>query len=480
MRLRQRLVALFDGVHHLSLDPRLLFPAALGVSIAAGMLLWIALRSEPEHVRVSGGDELGRRHVLMQAVGDEARRRGLVLDVRPLAGSTEALGMLERGELDAALVQGGLESPRHVREAGALGLEALHLLVRDALPFESLDDLRGRRVDVGPVGSGTNVLAHRVLLHAGLRAGRDVTLLGLDHDTLTELDDEALPDAIFHVSGLPSPLAEALIRRRGYRLVPVPLGEAFALRFPGHRATTIPAGTYDAAPMGPSAPIPTVATRALLVVREGLSERVVRRLVEAMHAERVLALAGVTRREAEAELEHAQLPLHEGAREHLERDAKLLTPETIDNIESLRSFFVSLAVALFFFWRWWRARMLRGFEEYLAQVTALEREVLSLDATATPDLERLLALRRKLGELKTSGLSEHAEGRMASDELLTAFLLHVGDVRDHLDDLILHTRQRLEKRARRDGQGRDEDVVLRELWHDALHDDEAAEGHDRE
>lgn len=472
MRFRERLVALFDGAHHLSLDPRLLFPVALGGLIVTGTLLWFALRSEPTRLRVSGGDELGRRHTLLLAVEEEARRRGLALEVRPLAGSTEALEMLEGGQLDAALVQGGLESPAHVREAGALGLEALHLLVRRELPFESLDDLRGRRVDVGPVGSGTHVLAHRVLAHAGLAAGRDVQVLVLDHDTLTELDDEALPEAIFHVSGLPSPLAENLVRRRGYRLVPVPLGEAFALRFPGHRPTVIPAGTYDGAPMVPDASIATVATRTLLVVRAGLPARVVRRLVEASHAERVLTLAGVTRRDAEAELEHAQIPLHEGAREHLERDAQLLTPETIDNIESLRSFFVSLAVALFFFWRWWRARMLRGFEDYLAQVTALEREVLLLDATATPDLERLIELRRKLGELKTSGLSEHAEGRMASDELLTAFLLHAGDVRDHLDDLILHARQRLEKRARREGGGSDEDVILQRLWHDALHDEE--------
>ena len=66
-----------------------------------------------------------------------------------------------------------------------------------------------------------------------------------------------------------------------------------------------------------------------------------------------------------------------------------------------------------------------------------------------------------------------------SDELLTAFLLHVGDVRDHLDDLILHARERLEKKARREGGVSDEDAILQRLWNDAMHDEEAAEGHDR-
>ncbi|MCB9617321.1 MAG: hypothetical protein H6722_33230 [Sandaracinus sp.] len=479
MRLRDRIVALFDGAHHLSLDPRLLFPVALGGIVVTSMLLWFALRPRVDRLAVSGGDALGWRHALLLAVKDEARPRGLELEVHSLAGSTEALGMVERGELDAALVQGGLAAPMHVREAGALGLEALHLLVRRELPFASLDDLRGHRVDVGPVGSGTHVLAHRVLAHAGLRPNRDVQLLVIDHEQLTSMDDEAMPDAIFHVSGLPSPLAESLVRNHGYRLVPVPFGEAFSLRHPGHRAATIPIGTYDGAPVEPADAISTIGTRTLLVVRAELSDRAVRRLVEATHAERVLTLAGVSRHDAEMELEHAQLPLHEGARDHLERDERLLNPETIDNIESLRSFFVSLAVALFLLWRWWRARMLHGFEDYLAQVTALERDVLSLDAIAAPDLDHLIGLRRRLGELKTSGLSEHAEGRMASDELLTAFLLHVGDVRDHLDDLILHARERLEKKARREGGVSDEDAILQRLWNDAMHDEEAAEGHDR-
>lgn len=480
MRLRERLVALFDGAHHLSLDPRLLFPVALGGLVVTTTLLWLALRPRTEVLDVSGGDELGRRHGLLLVVRDEAQRAGLELRVHPIAGSTEAFARLERGDLDAALVQGGLDAPAHVHEAGALGLEALHLLVRRSVDFESLDDLRGRRVDVGPVGSGTHVLAHQVLAHAGLRADRDFEELRLDHEALRALDDDALPDAVFHVSGLPSPLAEELVRRRGYRLVSVPLGEAFAIRHPGHRPITIPRGTYDGAPLEPATLIETVATRTLLVVRSELSPRTVRRLVEATHAERVLTLAGVTRSEAEAELEHARLPLHEGARDHLRRDEQVLTPEAIDNIESLRSFFVSLAVAVFLLWRWWRARMLRGFEDYLQQVTSLEREVLALDAEATPELERILDLRRRLGEIKTSGLSEHADGRMASDELLTAFLLHVGDGRDHLDDLMLHARERLEKKARREGDVGEEDAILARLWSDALHDDEAHESHDRE
>ena len=45
--------------------------------------------------------------------------------------------------------------------------------------------------------------------------------------------------------------------------------------------------------------------------------------------------------------------------------------------------------------------------------------------------------------------------------LLNSFLAHVNDVRSYLDALILHERERLEKKARR---SEDEDEARRELW----------------
>jgi hypothetical protein len=43
-----------------------------------------------------------------------------------------------------------------------------------------------------------------------------------------QLPASDLPDAIFPVSSLPSPLADFLIESREYRLVPLPFGEALS------------------------------------------------------------------------------------------------------------------------------------------------------------------------------------------------------------------------------------------------------------
>ena len=104
-----------------------------------------------------------------------------------------------------------------------------------------------------------------------------------------------LPDAIFTVSDLPSPLVRRLVARRRYKLVALPFGEAFALESfdDEDRGTTapatadeiakfriyptvIPAYTYGVEPPSPSSPLPTFGPRLLLVANPAVSSEAVR------------------------------------------------------------------------------------------------------------------------------------------------------------------------------------------------------------
>lgn len=92
--------------------------------------------------------------------------------------------------------------------------------------------------------------------------------------------------------------------------------------------------------------------------------------------------------------------------------------------------------------------------------------MLKLELEADLDLPRLLTIQRRLGELKNEALEGYAEGKIASADLLNSFLAHVTDVRAYLNALVLHERERLEKKARRDPEH--EDAIRRELWRDAV------------
>ena len=109
-----------------------------------------------------------------------------------------------------------------------------------------------------------------------------------------------MPDAIFTVSTLPSPIARRLVTRHRYRLASLPFCVAFALgaleedhsqpysparRRPGSIAgcvydAIIPPFTYELEPGVPPEPIHTLGTRLLLVARKDMAATTIRRLLE--------------------------------------------------------------------------------------------------------------------------------------------------------------------------------------------------------
>ncbi|MCA9607395.1 MAG: hypothetical protein KC619_17435 [Myxococcales bacterium] len=459
-------VALFwSRLESASRNPRLALVLAITAGLVTLVSLGLALRSPERTLRISAGDEQGRRHQVAQVLRDHLEEHGIHVVLEPTSGSADALERVASGRLDAALVQGGLPCGPRIREVAPLTFEPLHLLVRDAAILR-LDDLRHRRIDLGPEGSGTRALSLELLALVHMQPGRDFEEEPLSYDELQSKPADQLPDAFFHVSTLPSPVAEFLMRRRGYRLLALPYADAMHLRDIAVRPGRIPAFAYGVSPAHPPEEVPSIATRMLIVARDDADEDTIRRILEVLASDTFARDSRLPERLETAAMTQPEIPLHHGAEQWLRRNDPLVTPELIDNVESMRSFLVSLFVALFLGWRWWRARQLLGFEKYLHQVTDLEREVLKLELEADLDLIRLLQIQRRLGQLKNEALEGYGAGRIASADLLNGFLAHVTDVRSYLNALVLHERERLEKKARRSEDHEDE--LRRELWRDAV------------
>lgn len=443
-----------------SRSPRLVLLGALAAAVTAAVTLGSALYSPTIELRVSAGSEAGRRHEIAEVLAELAERRGISIVIEPTAGSAASLRRVNERQLDVALVQGGLHAGRNVREVAPLDLEPLHLLVRDP-EITSVVDLRGRTLDLGTPGSGTRELALELLTLVGMRTERDFTELSFTYEELLSKPEDQLPDAVFTVSTLPSPVAERLVRRRGYRLIPLPFAGALRLRDIGILEAEIPPYTYGAAPAHPPETLPTIATRMIVVAHRETPDEAVKALLEVLASDEFEREADLTPAHHDV-LGQPEIRMHPGALEWIQRNDPLVTPELIDNVESLRSFLVSIVVALILAWRWLRARQLQGFEKYLHDVTDLEKEVLELELAADLNLPRLLRIQRELSSLKNRALDGYGQGQIATAELLNSFLAHVNDVRVYLNALILHERERLEKKARRTGER--EDDVRRELW----------------
>src|SRR5262249_46848021 len=128
----------------------------------------------------------------------------------------------------------------------------IHLVVRADSPVQELAQLRGLRVSVGPPGSGTALIADRILDASGLDPQHDIVRKGLSiNDSITALAERTI-DAFFWSGGLPTSGVSELASSTALRLID--LGEAAPKlrqergasypRGASYRTGTIPARTY--------------------------------------------------------------------------------------------------------------------------------------------------------------------------------------------------------------------------------------------
>jgi TRAP-type uncharacterized transport system substrate-binding protein len=435
---------------------------------AIGMAVYFYFHSpmpKKYHFRMTAGNSMGMRHKLALRLQAEASPRNLNMDLVPSAGSEQALDWVNRREVDMALVQGALTpvGRPHVREVAVLHVEPMHLLVKKELykgVSTTIAALQGKTVDLEEVGSGTHALATAILEFVGLKPRSQDPVHGyipasLDRKALfAETDTTRLPDAVFLVSSLPSPTTAYLVTRHGYRLVPLPFAEAFALRSlseqTGERseespldhivmgriqATTIPAFTYGVDPAVPAQPLPTLGTRLLLLAHEDVPAKAMMELVEATYG---AEFGQIVRPPLEPKLMDLppEFPWHAGAVLYQQHNSPLIWGEAMDSAHKGFAIFAAAASGLFVLWQWSKQRGQlgrdKGFHKYISQVVRIEERVMEAEHEQPSTFTELLALRDQLNQLKTKALDEFANGELTGKELLSAFLVQVNDVRNNL------------------------------------------------
>ncbi|MBI1290313.1 hypothetical protein GC173_03605 [bacterium] len=425
------------------------FAIAGAVLVVVGLVLWFSERGPRSwNLSITGGDELGTRHRLATILAHESQAGDVTLTVKPTQGSEEALELVDKGTLDLALVQGGLKAGTNVRQVAALYPEPLHLLVRPEIAEQGLAGLEGKRINLGSKGSGTRKLATEVLAFAGMAAGRDFVDEAAGYDALQKMPPESLPDGIFAVLSIPADLATWFVRERGYRLMEIPFAEALAYRDFSVSSARIPFMTYSVDPPVPDRDLRTVGNQLLLIANKDVDAKAVDQVLQALYDGGFAREANLPHLDSAALDRLPEYPLHEGSLVYRSRNDPFLTTEAIDNIESMRSFAVSMAIAVFLFWRWYSRRRSIGFEKYLNEVTAIEKAALKLEATSPLDLGEALRLRARLGELKIDAIERSVLGELKNEELMHSFLAHVTDVRSSLNRLIIYERERLDDIAR--------------------------------
>lgn len=147
-----------------------------------------------------------------------------------------------------------------------------HLVTLVASGIHSVADLRGKRVSTGSPGSGTEVIAFRILRAAGVNPDADVTRQGLGASESADALKDAKIDAFFWSGGLPTAAVQDLSHSSGITIRMIPTGELVSVlqreHGPLYFPLQVPAGAYP----GVSSPVSVIGVANVLVVNRSMPE----------------------------------------------------------------------------------------------------------------------------------------------------------------------------------------------------------------
>lgn len=302
----------------------------LGVLVLALGLLMSATQavSAAEFVTIAAGGTAGVYYPLGGALGEIFNQYvpGVNASVQATGASVANVNMLAQGQVEIAFIQndiafyaaGGTEmfagrKLDMLRGVATLYPEVIQLVALKQANIGSVADLKGKRVAVGDIGSGTEANARQILEAAGLTY-QDMTVSYLSFaEAASNLRDGHI-DAAFVTAGLPTAAIQDISVQKDVVIVPIraDLAERLHQRYPFYTQVTVPAGTYR----GQQTAVPTVAVKAMLVTRADLSGDLIYRLTKALfeHLDR-MAQAHVRGQDISVKgaQEGMSIPLHEGA-----------------------------------------------------------------------------------------------------------------------------------------------------------------------
>jgi hypothetical protein len=156
--------------------------------------------------------------------------------------------------------------------------ELIHLVVTKSSGIKTVKDLKGKKVILGPQGSGTEANAIQILEAYGMAVG-DVRAERIDAAAAADQLKDARADAAFFTTGLGSAVIVDTFISGKTVLVPVAGGEADALikKYPFYTSVKVPANVYK-----DQGEATTVAVMAMMVARQDLPEDLVYKFTKAV------------------------------------------------------------------------------------------------------------------------------------------------------------------------------------------------------
>lgn len=394
--------------------------------VVAAVFGWALLGESNEVVRISTGSSVGVYNRVAKQLGEAAfANRPNSFKLMQSSGSQENIERLENGESDVAIVQNDAIGGSKIRSLAALYPEVLHLVCRKESNIGSLNDLVGKRINLGAKQSGTSQLTRELLRFAGLRLDVDSVVYS-SFEQASAMFDAGQLDAAFFLMGIGSESINRLLSSGEMELVPIQIESpsrpdrlveardfvaGFQVHYPHASFYEIPIMAYSGRPQRP---IASVGVEAVLVATEQLDSKIAGRLVETLFARRaVLArdLSLLSRLdETNAQL-NLQFPLHPGAESYFQRNQPGFLAENAESIGLIVTLILLLGSAAASLHRWYEQSRKNHVDTYYEKIQIL---LTRIDDTQSTD--SLLVIESELHKIERDACAELIDERLNADD----------------------------------------------------------------
>lgn len=285
--------------------------------------------SARKYVSIASGWVVGVYFPLAGAISRIAHEKlpDIKITVESSGASVANAKLIGLGDADLAILQNDIafyalqgvkpmfdKAVSNIRGVTSLYPEHCQIHARKDANIKSVKDLKGRKVAVGPLGSGTEQNAIQILEAYGLKFEDLSKVERLSAAESADYLKDNRIDAAFYTVGVGASAIVDTALMIETTIVPIDGDQADALakKYPFYSKDKVPAGIYK----GIEKDVPTVAVLAILVAKAELEEDIVYRITKAIF-ENIGRIESAHAKGKEVRLEKAligmPIPLHSGA-----------------------------------------------------------------------------------------------------------------------------------------------------------------------
>ena len=279
-------------------------------------------------VNLATGGTAGVYYPLGGAIAEILNKNipGMNASAQSTGASVANVNMIKDGKVELALIQNDIafyavngtemfkdKKVSNMKGVATLYNETIQIVTLADKNIKTVMDLKGKRVAVGALGSGTEANARQILEIFGLTYA-DIKPQYLSFSEAANGLKDGNVDAAFVTAGAPTAAIQDIAAQNKVALLPVPADKAEALikKYPFYAKQTVKMNTYP----GVTADVNTVAVKAMLVISDKVDAESSYNMTKAIYSnlDRMKAshALGASILKATA-LEGMPIPVHAGA-----------------------------------------------------------------------------------------------------------------------------------------------------------------------